>query len=163
MMMAPTRVSKQVSSELIRLLSAPEGSEDWAQGMLREIHVCMDRSRKEQVHIIDCLQAIHRSNGWRHLRTARGANFRSFASFCQAARPYGLGLTAEQAQTLLEQKASIDEDGDGQASPLIPAGDAPWIVDRSIKPNFELARHLCSILSIEDRERLIRWLDNQEI
>lgn len=162
MMMAPTRVSKQVSGELIRLLSAPEGSEDWAQGMLREIHVCMDRSRKEQVHIIDCLHAIHRTNSWRHLRTARGANFRTFVSFCQAARPYGLGLTPEQAQTLLAQKESLDEGANGSEQSPAAIADAPWLVDRSIKPNFELARHLCSILSIEDRERLIRWLENQE-
>ncbi len=83
--------------ELIRLLSAAEGSLDWAVGMRHEVHAHVRRDRAYAAH---CLGALLRTRGWRRLTSAGGKPFGSFLDFCRAPRPHGLGLTRGEVEKL---------------------------------------------------------------
>jgi hypothetical protein len=89
------------AQELVRLLSAPEGSRDWAQGMRYEIQSQAGRAGADPGYVAQCLGALLRSRGWRLLRTARGTPFRSFLRLCRARRPYGLGLRPAEVEAFV--------------------------------------------------------------
>jgi hypothetical protein len=86
---------------LVHLLSAPEGSLFWAVGMRHEIQVCTGEAEVDHDYLGHCLGLLVRSGGWRLLRNARGAPFRSFIHFCGSARPHGLGFSRAEMATLL--------------------------------------------------------------
>lgn len=90
------------ASELVRLLSTPEGSRDWAIGLRYETQAHLGQADPDWEYVAHCLGALLRSSGWRLLRGARGQPFRSFIQLCRAPRPHGLGLTREQVQTVVE-------------------------------------------------------------
>lgn len=87
---------------LVRLLSAPEGSLDWAVGIRIEIQDCASRPESDQAYVARCLKLLLRTKGWRLLKTAAGTPFRSFEDFCHAARPFGLGLTKAEVKAVLD-------------------------------------------------------------
>jgi hypothetical protein len=91
----------QPTEDVVRQLSAPEGSWLWADGIRREIHMhhkCVDTQREYVSH---CLRLLLSSGGWRLLRNADGDFFGSFIKFCRAARSHGLGLTRAELESLL--------------------------------------------------------------
>jgi hypothetical protein len=90
------------AGELVRLLSAPQGSRDWAVGLRYEIHTQVNQAETDWEYVSHCLGGLLRSGGWRLFRSARGKSFRSFIQFCLAPHPYGLGLTEEQVRTAVE-------------------------------------------------------------
>jgi hypothetical protein len=84
---------------LVHLLSFPEESLFWAEGIRHEIHACA-RSKMDREYIGHCVGLLLRAGSWRLLQNAKGRPFCSFMEFCHAARPHGLGLTRAEAATL---------------------------------------------------------------
>ena len=89
------------AGNLVNLLSSPEGSLLWAGGMRHEIQACMAETDFDREYVGHCLGLLLRTGGWRLLRNAKDAPFRSFIAFSYARRPYGLGLTRAKMETLL--------------------------------------------------------------
>jgi hypothetical protein len=89
------------AGNMVSLLSSPEGSTSWAAGMRDEIQVSTEERDFDRAYVSHCLSLLRRTGGWRLLRNARGAPFRSFIQFCYARRPYGLALTRAEMVTVL--------------------------------------------------------------
>src|SRR5205807_6836257 len=95
-----SRVSKMLGATkrtrepggLVYLLSFPEQSLFWAEGIRHEIHACAG-SKMDREYIGHCVGLLLRAGSWRLLSNAKGTAFRSFMEFCYAPRPHGLGLT----------------------------------------------------------------------
>jgi hypothetical protein len=135
--------------KLVRLLSAPEGSRDWALGMRCEIQISVGQPGSDAEYIGQCLRALLRTRGWRLLRTARDTPFRSFLQFCRAPRPQGLGLTRAQVEAYIELPAQVAPAD--SPSPADEASAAP-------SPELDGAKEACQKLSQADRADLLRWL-----
>jgi len=86
---------------LVHSLSAPEGSLFWAVGIRHEIQACTDEDDVDCEYAGHCLGLLLRSGGWRLLRDAEGAPFRSFIQLCYAPRPHGLGLSRADLDLML--------------------------------------------------------------
>jgi hypothetical protein len=156
-MLAPPQAVPQPGN-LVRLLSSPEGSQDWALGMRYEIQVCAGQLDADQDYVGQCLRALLRTRGWRLLRTARDAPFRSFLQFCLAPRPHGLGLTRGDVETLIglrdEGPSAADRNGTEEA----PAATEPGRAEGTPSRALNMAKAACKKLSPTDRADLLRWL-----
>jgi hypothetical protein len=86
----------------IHLLSAPEGSLEWALGMKYEIQEGIGQASADQAYIGECVRGLLRSGAWRLLRSANGTSFTSFMQFCYGRRPHGLGLTRARVEAVLD-------------------------------------------------------------
>jgi hypothetical protein len=141
---------------MVRLLSAPEGSLDWAKGMRYEIQVGARQPDADREYIGQCLRALVRSRGWRLLRTAHGNPFRSFLQFIQAPQPHGLGLTPGEVDAFLEARVGEGVAGHGQVTP-------PRTVNANApSKGLSLVRRACLKLTPSERAELLRWLRNLE-
>jgi hypothetical protein len=52
------------------------------------------------------------TGGYRLLRDSRGPRFRTFRQFCQAERPYGLGMHPAAAIAILRHRVELLQDGE---------------------------------------------------
>jgi hypothetical protein len=134
--------SASYSADRVRLLSAPEGSRDWALGMRYEIQVSAAQPGADPEYIRHCLIALRCSGGWRLLQTSRDTPFRSFHQFCLAPLPHGLGLTRGQVEGFLRL-------------PVRPSGKG---MDRPSSRALDLVKQACLELRPAERADLLRWL-----
>jgi hypothetical protein len=142
--------------EMVRLLSAPEGSLDWAKGMRYEIQVGARQPDADREYIGQCLRALVRSRGWRLLRTAQKSPFRSFLQFIQAPQPHGLGLTPGEVDAFLEARVGEGVTEHGQLTP------SRTVNDNGASKGLSLVRRACLKLTPSERLELLRWLRNLE-
>jgi hypothetical protein len=139
-------------SKMIRLLSAPEGSLDWAMGMRYEIQVSAAQPDPDFLYIGQCLRALLRSGAWRQLRNDKKKHFRSFVQFFEAPCPHGLGMSQEEIETFLEP--TLQSTGkEGKTGGLTGAPSA-----NGFSKELKLVQRECLRLTPEERGDLLRWL-----
>jgi len=142
---------------MIRLLSAPEGSLDWAVGMRYEVQVNAAQADPDRLYIGQCLRALIRSGAWRHLRNDKKKPFRSFVHFFEAPCPHGLGMSREEIETFLEP-ALQPEGGDRKAAGLSSAPPR-----NGYSSELKLVQRECLRLTPDERGDLVRWLQNLDL
>jgi hypothetical protein len=154
--MFATLESAPPPSKMIRLLSAPEGSQDWAVGMRYEIQVSAAQPEPDHLYIGQCIRALIRCGGWRHLRNSKKKPFRSFVQFFEAPCPHGLGMSRDEIEIFLEP-APQPAAGEREAGAF--PGDRP---PNGFSNGLKLVQRECLRLSQEEREDLLRWLQQLE-
>jgi hypothetical protein len=143
--------------DLVRLLSAPEGSLDWAVGMRYEIQVSVAQPEADREYIGQCLHGLMRTGAWRLLRNVKNTPFRSFIQLVESPRPHGLGLTREEIEAFLEPALNPNEDErKAAASP----SDGP---PNGFSSELKLVQRSCLKLTPKERADLLSWLQKLDL
>ncbi len=105
-------------------LAAPPGSQPWAIAVRLKIQSLLKDNATSVKHLRTWLQAIEEHTGYGQLTDEHGENFSSYAAFCSAKPPWGLGcpldvidqITKEfefvQAKHIQEEKKELRSWGD---------------------------------------------------
>lgn len=83
-------------------LTAPIGSEKWAQAIRLHLQGDLSRSKNPPKAVQSSIDSIRENEYWRVMNRSDGGYFESFDEFCSAAEPYGLGMPAAQVAHLIE-------------------------------------------------------------
>jgi hypothetical protein len=145
--------------DVVRYLSSPEGSRDWAIGLRYEVQAHAGHTDGDATHLADCLYALYDSKGWRYLRTGQGGSFESFEEFCRAKPPYGLGLNWRKARTILDQSQESTPAKDAPKPPPNGNGFTNGTSRATAHlPPLIQAKQACRGLSRLEQADLLRWL-----
>lgn len=93
-------------------LSAPPGSYPWSQALRLELQGLLHDSQSSAQRLHRLADAMEQHTGYAQLRDANGEAFASYADFCQAAEPFGLGLPLEAVARIVEQRLLAERAGD---------------------------------------------------
>jgi hypothetical protein len=144
--------------DVVRYLSSPEGSREWAIGLRYEVQSLADQANGDTTHLGYCLQALHDSKGWRSFRSEQDQPFDSFEEFCRSRPPHGLGLNWRKARAILDQC----QESKPAAPPRAVANGNGFSngasrVNASLPPLIQ-AKQACRELSRLEQADLLRWL-----
>lgn len=84
-------------------LAAPPGSQPWAIAVRLQIQSLLKDNASSVKHLQTWLKGMEEYAGYRQLTDENGKLFRSFAAFCQAKPPWGLGYPPEVIDQILKE------------------------------------------------------------
>lgn len=116
------RINDLSAAEVIGDLCAPEGSRHWCVGMRVEIQRLLDDHRRDHEALQRCVESFVSLKGWTALIDAKGKPFASYADFCRARKPHGLGRDPAEIDQLLKEGAA-------KKSPQARAENPPVLLD----------------------------------
>lgn len=90
-------------------LAAPPGSKPWARAVRLQIQSLLKENATGVKHLRTWLEAIEKHSGYRQLTDENGKAFSSYAEFCKAKQPWGLGYSPEIIDQILKQLESFQE------------------------------------------------------
>lgn len=145
--------------DVVRYLSSPEGSRDWAIGLRYEVQSLANQTNGDVTHLGYCLSALYESKAWRNFRTEQDHPFESFEEFCRSKAPHGLGINWRKAKALLDQ-CSEARPANGSPSPPLPDNSFTNGASRASchLPPLIQAKQACRELSRLEQADLLRWL-----
>lgn len=98
-----TRISSIGGPDMMGDITAPPGSHLWAVAVRNEIQESLDSHRKDYESLVAFVDLFTRYDGWRKLTDAKGRQFRSYADFCKASKPFGLGRDHAEVDALVKE------------------------------------------------------------
>ena len=90
-------------------LAAPPGSQPWAIAVRLQIQSLLKDNASSVKHLRTWLEGIEEHSGYRQLKDENGKAFSSYAEFCKAKQPWGLGYPPEVINQILKELESIQE------------------------------------------------------
>lgn len=84
-------------------LAAPPGSQPWAIAVRLQIQSLLKDNASSIKHLQIWLRGMEEYAGYRQLTNQNGQSFRSYAEFCQAKPPWGLGYPPEVIDQILKE------------------------------------------------------------
>lgn len=84
-------------------LAAPPGSQPWAIAVRLQIQSLLKDNVSSVKHLQTWLRGLEEYTGYRQLTDENGKPFRSYAAFCQAKPPWGLGYPPEVIDQILKE------------------------------------------------------------
>ena len=90
-------------------LAAPPGSQPWAIAVRLQIQSLLKDNASSVKHLRTWLEGIEEHSGYRQLKDENGKAFSSYADFCKAKQPWGLGYPPKVIDQILKELESIQE------------------------------------------------------
>ena len=88
-------------------LEATPGSRPWAIAVSGQIRYILRNAESSVLHAKRFIRLLEEHEGYKTLEDSRGRPFRTFAAFCQAKPPYGLGYDPTVIERIrAEERAS---------------------------------------------------------
>lgn len=137
-------------------LHAEPGTRDWAVAVRLEIQSCL-HDRASNAEMLEMwLKGMREHGGWRTLKDQRGKPFASYAAFCKAPPPFGLGKGPTELADIIEDRRGLGANGTNQHSggfsPTKPSvsnspGRDYWLarMERDASQNAEVAVELDAV------------------
>ncbi len=88
-------------------LDAPPGSRAWAAAVRLEMQGLIKDHTSSAKHLATWREIMEKYEGWRALSDAYGEPFSTYAEFCKAPVPYGLGHDPAMIDALVKERMSI--------------------------------------------------------
>lgn len=89
-------------------LTASPGSQPWAIAVRLQIQSLLKDNVNSVKHLRTWLQGIEEHTGYRQLTDENGKYFSSYADFCRAKQPWGLGYPSEVIDQILQDLESVE-------------------------------------------------------
>ena len=97
-------------------LHAEPGTRDWAVAVRLEIQSCL-HDRASNAEMLEMwLKGMREHGGWRSLKDQRGKPFASYAAFCKAPPPFGLGKGPTELTDIIADRRCLAKHGSNQHS-----------------------------------------------
>ena len=90
-------------------LAAPPGTRDWAVAVRLQIQSLLKDSESSARHLDTWRKAMEKYEGWRTLINEDGKPFASYADFCKAKQPWGLGHDPVMIDQLIGERKTAQE------------------------------------------------------
>lgn len=90
-------------------LAAPPGSQPWAIAVRLQIQSLLKDNATSVKHLKTWIKGIEEYSGYLQLTDENGQLFSSFAAFCIARPPWGLGYPPEVIDQILKELESVEE------------------------------------------------------
>ena len=90
-------------------LAAPPGTRDWAVAVRLQIQSLLKDSESSARHLDTWRKAMEKYEGWRTLINEDGKPFASYADFCKAKQPWGLGHDPVMIDRLIGERKTAQE------------------------------------------------------
>jgi hypothetical protein len=104
--------------------AAAPGSRPWAVWVRDQLQASLHDTSYSAERLQGYRDAIRQHEGWRQLSDPSGFRFRSYAAFCKAKPPFGLGRPAEEIDALLAERKSAQEHAEAPLTLLPDKGPA---------------------------------------
>ena len=88
-------------------LDAPPGTRAWAVAVRLEMQGLIKDRTSSAEHYATWRKIMEKYQGWRALTDAYGEPFASYAEFCKAPAPYGLGHDPVMIDTLMAERMTV--------------------------------------------------------
>jgi hypothetical protein len=118
------RITALTKEALLGDLSAPIGSDLWCRAMRVTIQGLLDNYRDDYDSLQVYVEQFTKAEGWRHLLDAKKKPFGSYAAFCKAKRPHGLGRDPSEIDSLIAEGAKRRTAQAQAADPEVKAAEA---------------------------------------
>jgi hypothetical protein len=106
-------------------LSAPPGSRLWAIAMRGEMRLCLNDTTSNRDRLTWMHDAMIEHKGYLQLVSQSGTSFRTFRSFCEEPKPWGLGYSESVLQKLIEEYKTQTTQERIQIAAQVTNGETP--------------------------------------
>lgn len=120
--MTPVRMLRDSSLDELGDLNAPLGSRPWALAVRSRIWGLLKDAESSVVHLRVSVEAMEEHQGFRQLSGPDGELFTTFAAFCVAPSPWGLGYDPAILRRIVLERESAQARAE-HAQPLATHGE----------------------------------------